>query len=198
MVCEGNRDVGCTARGLSSSFYVVSASLPPVVQDTPMVPSISPPSPQSVPNQTNSNVADLEKKINLILEQIRKLQEQLGLQKQQEPVGNNIIVPSTVNVPVTENTQPQELGLTGEETESFSYRWNRDLYYGLTNDKDVAALQNALVIESCYIGPVTGNFFRLTRAGVVCFQKKHNFTSVPGTGYIGPYTRKVLNEIYSK
>ncbi|OGY63454.1 MAG: hypothetical protein A3B92_01540 [Candidatus Harrisonbacteria bacterium RIFCSPHIGHO2_02_FULL_42_16] len=88
--------------------------------------------------------------------------------------------------------------MTGEETETFSYTWNRDLYYGLTNDKDVQALQNALILEGVYKGPVTGNFFRLTRQAVIDFQKKHNFTNVPGTGYVGPHTRKVLNDLYSK
>ena len=27
---------------------------------------------------------------------------------------------------------------------------------------------------------------------------KHNFINIPGTGYVGSYTRKVLNDLYSK
>ena len=141
--------------------------------------------------------SDLQSQIALILAQIKALQSQLDSQKQNASA-SSAALPAAVNAPVTENTKPEELGLSGNETETFSYAWNQDLYYGMTGNKGVAALQNALVLEGCYSGPVTGNFFRLTRDGVVCFQKKHNFNSIPGTGYVGPYTRKILNESYSK
>ncbi|MDP3729836.1 MAG: peptidoglycan-binding domain-containing protein [bacterium] len=145
----------------------------------------------------NQNTTYLQNQINTILNLIKKLQEQLGGQKKSENIVP-VSAPSSVNISVTENTRPEELGLTGNEVESFAYTWERDLYYGLMNDKDVIALQNALILQGCYQGPVTGNFFSLTRAGVVCFQKKNNFTNIPGSGYIGSYTRKVLNELYSK
>ncbi|MEK7859894.1 MAG: peptidoglycan-binding domain-containing protein, partial [Chloroflexota bacterium] len=79
---------------------------------------------------------------------------------------------------------------------NFSYKWNKDLYFGLTNDLDVKALQKALTLEGVYDGPVTSNFWTLTRKAVIEFQKKHNFTFVPNSGYAGPHTRKTLNNIY--
>ena len=82
--------------------------------------------------------------------------------------------------------------------ENFSYKWEKDLYYGLTDNNDIQALQNALYIEGVYDGPISGNSFELTRKAVIKFQKKYNFNSVPNTGYVGPFTRRALNEIYSK
>lgn len=93
--------------------------------------------------------------------------------------------------------EPQILPETAPVGE-FSYTWNRDLYYGLTNDPDVTALQKALTIEGVYSGSITGDFFELTRQGVIKFQKKHNFWPIPDTGYLGLYTRKVLNNFYSE
>ncbi len=81
---------------------------------------------------------------------------------------------------------------------NFSYTWQRDLYFGLTNDPDVLALQKALTLEGVYSGPLTGNFFSLTAAAVQAFQRKHNFTGVSPHGEVGPYTRQVLNGLYSK
>ena len=138
---------------------------------------------------------------------VNKLKTQLGIvnsdQQSVSPVATSQTSATSVAAPTNVSSgtilsSEEEPTIAVEQTELFSYIWNKDLYYGLTNDKDVEALQNALVMEGCYTGPVTGNFYRLTRAGVVCFQKKHNFTNVPGTGYIGSYTRKVLNDLYSK
>ena len=80
----------------------------------------------------------------------------------------------------------------------FSYTWNKDLYYGMKNDEDVKALQRVLIKEGLYFGEVTGNFLGLTKKAVVDFQKKQKFTNIPGTGYVGALTRKVLNSYYSK
>ena len=150
--------------------------------------------PTPTPTETTA-VSSLQQQINTLLEQIKKLQDQLKLQQTQPPVQTSQPVPV---IPVTPETQSGELGLTGEETKTFSYTWNRDLYYGLTNDADVRALQRVLISEGVYSGPVTGNFFGLTRDGIMAFQQKHNFTSIPDTGYVGTYTRKVLNDLYSK
>jgi hypothetical protein len=81
---------------------------------------------------------------------------------------------------------------------SFSYTWNNDLYYGMTNNADVKALQQALTLEKVYSGLINGNFWSLTRQAVIDFQKKHNFANIPNTGYVGSYTRQVLNSLYSK
>lgn len=80
--------------------------------------------------------------------------------------------------------------------EDFSYVFNNNLYYGLDNNEDVEALQSVLTLDGVYTGPITGNFYSLTRQGVIDFQTKHNFTMVPDTGYVGPYTRKILNGLY--
>lgn len=113
--------------------------------------------------------AALQEQINLLMEQLKALQDQLALQQ-----------------------------ASGTEQESFSYTWDRDLYYGLRNDEDVRGLQNALTLEGVYKGPVTGDFLSLTRQAVIDFQKKHNFINIPGTGYAGPHTIKALNDLYSK
>ena len=79
--------------------------------------------------------------------------------------------------------------------EDFSHVFNNDLHYGLDDNEDVTALQKVLTLDGVYTGPITGNFYSLTRQGVIDFQTKHNFTVVPDTGYVGPYTRKVLSEL---
>lgn len=155
----------------------------------------------SAPASQSTNL-DIQSLIAKLMEQIRSIQQQLATQQGSQPTTSSV-APSTSASSQTVSTETISAGedtapVEDNQTELFSYTWNKDLYYGLTNDKDVEALQNALVMEGCYTGPVTGNFYRLTRAGVICFQKKHNFTNIPGTGYIGSYTRKVLNELYSK
>jgi len=88
--------------------------------------------------------------------------------------------------------------LNKNEIEAISYTWDNDLYYGMRNNDDVKALQRALTKEGVYSEEITGNFFGLTRQAVIDFQKKRGFSNVPNTGYVGPYTRKVLNGLYSK
>lgn len=53
----------------------------------------------------------------------------------------------------------------------FCYSWNKNLGYGLKNNFDVLALQTALNIDGLYSGPITGNFFTLTKNAVKEFQK---------------------------
>jgi hypothetical protein len=169
-------------------------------QSVPTTQAVQQPTTSAVSSQSSTSyIQDL---IAKLMEQIKSIQQQLTAQ-QSQPTTSSVAAPTTSGtssatptetISVGEDTAPAE----DNQTELFSYTWDRDLYYGLTNDKDVEALQNVLVMESCYTGPVTGNFYRLTRAGVICFQKKHNFTNIPGTGYIGSYTRRVLNELYSK
>ena len=76
--------------------------------------------------------------------------------------------------------------------------FKRDLYFGLKKDPDVMLLQKTLKAEGCFKSTITGNFGTLTRKGVECFQKKHKFTSLSKNGYVGTYTRKVLNGVLSK
>lgn len=77
------------------------------------------------------------------------------------------------------------------------HRWDNNLFFGMKNAADVAALQMALKLEGVYNEAITGNFFEHTRKGVIDFQRKYKFDP-PYTGYVGPQTRKVLNERYSK
>lgn len=85
-------------------------------------------------------------------------------------------------------------GIYNEET-IFRYAWNKDMYFGIRNDRDTEALQKALKIESVYAGPITGNFFSATEQAVIVFQKKHGIE--PASGYAGPRTRAKLNSIFS-
>ena len=80
---------------------------------------------------------------------------------------------------------------------TFHYRWDKDLRFGMENNKDVRALQSALQKEGCLDGAITGNFFAKTRVAVICFQRKRGFSSIPASGYVGPYTRKILNDAYA-
>lgn len=76
---------------------------------------------------------------------------------------------------------------------AFAAGFERDLYYGVSNDADVTRLQEFLKSEGVYSGPVTGNFFSLTREGVKRFQEREGI--IPTLGYFGPKTRGRANEI---
>jgi len=71
---------------------------------------------------------------------------------------------------------------------SFDY----DLQYG-SNGPKVTELQEFLTAQGNYTGPITGNFYSLTRQGVISFQLAHNIS--PPAGYFGPLTRAKVNEI---
>jgi len=77
------------------------------------------------------------------------------------------------------------------------HNWSKDLSFRMMDEIEVAALQMALIIEGVYNGPLTGNFLEFTREGVIKFQRKYGFSPIPNTGYVGSYTRKVLNRLYS-
>ncbi|MBI3638159.1 peptidoglycan-binding protein [Candidatus Wolfebacteria bacterium] len=76
----------------------------------------------------------------------------------------------------------------------FCYNWQKNLTYGMTDDLDVKALQIALTKERQYSGPITGNFYELTKEAVKNFQKEYGISAV---GAVGPITRAKLNELYS-
>ena len=78
---------------------------------------------------------------------------------------------------------------------------SRNLSFGSSGD-DVRILQAFLVKENVYPeGLVTGLFASLTRQAVIRFQEKyassilHQFTLSRGTGFVGPATRKKINEL---
>ncbi|MEK7560900.1 MAG: peptidoglycan-binding domain-containing protein [Patescibacteria group bacterium] len=71
--------------------------------------------------------------------------------------------------------------------------FDRNLYFGMTNDPDVRTLQEFLQEQMVYEGPVTGNFLTLTRDGVRRFQEREEIT--PASGYFGPVTRAHTNAL---
>jgi N-acetylmuramoyl-L-alanine amidase len=89
-----------------------------------------------------------------------------------------------------------------KETAILPYQWKNNLKNGLRYNKDVFALQTALVLEEMYPPenfdkhncPISGNFGNCTLAAVIDFQKKYNIE--PTIGFVGPKTREKLNEVY--
>ncbi|QQG45482.1 MAG: peptidoglycan-binding protein [Candidatus Sungiibacteriota bacterium] len=79
---------------------------------------------------------------------------------------------------------------------SFAASFDRDLYFGLKSDSGVTQLQEFLRDEGVYSGPVTGNFFLLTRAAVKKFQEREKI--VPAVGYFGPKTRARANTVLAQ
>lgn len=75
-----------------------------------------------------------------------------------------------------------------------AYTFNTDLTYGSVG-ADVTALQQFLTDQGNYSGPVTGNFYSLTRQALISFQVQKGIT--PSLGYFGPITRSVVNSLSS-
>jgi len=73
--------------------------------------------------------------------------------------------------------------------------FDADLQYGSTGDA-VTELQEFLTAQGHYTGPITGNFYSLTRRGVVNFQVANNIS--PAAGYFGPLTRAKVNAIFAE
>lgn len=69
--------------------------------------------------------------------------------------------------------------------------FDTNLKYG-SKGETVKELQEFLTDQGFYSGGVTGNFYSLTLAGVKKFQTSHN---LPATGYFGPMSRGVANQI---
>lgn len=70
--------------------------------------------------------------------------------------------------------------------------FTRNLSYGASGN-DVKELQEFLTDEGVYSGPISGNFYALTRKGVVAFQNKYQIT--PKSGFFGPVTRTKANAL---
>lgn len=73
--------------------------------------------------------------------------------------------------------------------------FDKNLYYGMTGDSDVMALQELLTDQGVYFGPITGNFYSLTLSAVKKFQTNNLIT--PVSGYFGPKTRLIANSLLS-
>ncbi|MDP3729361.1 MAG: peptidoglycan-binding domain-containing protein [bacterium] len=70
-------------------------------------------------------------------------------------------------------------------------QFTKDLLYGMRGNADVTRLQQFLTDQGVYSGPISGDFFSLTRDGVQAFQKKKGIE--PASGYVGTKTRAVMN-----
>lgn len=70
--------------------------------------------------------------------------------------------------------------------------FSSNLYYGITHSDNVKALQEFLTEQGEYTGPISGNFFALTQAGVKKFQAENK---LPVTGYFGVLSRGVANSL---
>lgn len=69
---------------------------------------------------------------------------------------------------------------------SFAASFDTNLRYG-SHGAGVLELQEFLTAQGVYSGPISGNFFSLTLAGVKAFQVQQNV--VPVSGFFGPLTR---------
>lgn len=89
-------------------------------------------------------------------------------------------------------------------SQSFCFRLDNNLYFGMSNSSDVKCLQEFLKDQGEAIYPeglVTGNFGSLTQAAVVRFQEKYASDILTpiglskGSGYAGERTRNKVNQI---
>lgn len=83
-----------------------------------------------------------------------------------------------------------------EKTENkIGWEFGKNLYFGLRNNAEVMELQEFLIDQGYYAGPVTGNFYLMTLQAVRKFQEANG---VSRTGYFGPKSRAVANGILEK
>jgi len=73
--------------------------------------------------------------------------------------------------------------------------FDTNLKYGAKGDA-VLELQEFLTDQGVYSGPITGNFYSLTRTAIKKFQTLYGIE--PAAGYFGPLTRMKANELLSK
>jgi len=69
--------------------------------------------------------------------------------------------------------------------------FDTNLKYG-SKGSSVIELQEFLVDQGCLVSEATGNFYSLTLRAVKCFQSAH---ALPVTGYFGPMSRAVANDM---
>lgn len=74
---------------------------------------------------------------------------------------------------------------------AFGATFNKNLSLGMTGT-DVSSLQQFLVDEGLYSGPITATFGTLTQSGVIAFQIQEGITP---TGIFGSVTRQDANVI---
>lgn len=77
-------------------------------------------------------------------------------------------------------------------TSANASEFNSNLRFG-SKGTEVKKLQEFLVEQNLYSGPITGNFFSLTLKALKNFQSANNI--LPASGYFGPLTRAKVNEV---
>jgi len=77
------------------------------------------------------------------------------------------------------------------------YNFKNDLYYGMKKSSEVTHLQCCLAYLNFFPSDVnfTGNFYSITRTAVKAFQSANGIE--PVKGFVGPLTRKKLNELFA-
>lgn len=100
-------------------------------------------------------------------------------------IGNSA---STVPVSDVSTVSPSQT------TSSASYSFANYLYMGMTklgvSDPDVLALQQRLLKDGYFSGPVSGYFGSVTKTALQAYQKAHGLSPL---GVVGPGTRDLLN-----
>ncbi len=76
-------------------------------------------------------------------------------------------------------------------------QFNNNLYWNISSaySSDVKMLQQFLTNQGLYTGPINGSYLTQTYNAVVQFQTKQGIN--PATGYFGPETRAMANQIIS-
>ena len=97
-----------------------------------------------------------------------------------------------VTTPTQTNSTQQNIQSTAisTSTTTFPIYLTKTLSLGQTND-EIKTLQQKLIFEKVYSGPVTGYFGQLTMTGVKEYQKKYG---IQQTGSVGPLTRKAMEK----
>lgn len=88
------------------------------------------------------------------------------------------------------NVAQDNVARSGSVLGASIFKFSRNLSFGLSG-LDVTELQNRLVLEGLYNGPITGYFGPLTLEGVKAFQLKY---AISQTGIVGPLTQAKLNQ----
>lgn len=70
--------------------------------------------------------------------------------------------------------------------------FQKDLRYGMSRNNEVKRLQQYLKEEKLYVGPLSGNYYSLTRSAVIKLQKKYNLKQ---DGNFTKVTRDKINEL---
>ncbi|MEK7194421.1 MAG: peptidoglycan-binding protein [Patescibacteria group bacterium] len=126
---------------------------------------------ESVSSQPKTgDIAELQAKIRILMEQIQILQEKL-----RSIQGN----PSSTTTPMMSGQ-----GMMRKEI-------RKNVCFGAKNDDDVKEVQERLRESGHFIGESTGNFGPMTREAVMKFQKERG---VSPTNCVGPITRGKFDE----